>query len=158
MKNFLEFVDRKQRETQNHLELVKKILEKGNFEIVSKLKDKDPYLFVKKGKNKVSFGGIRVFEIGGEVVYRVQREADTEPYGKAYPLHIQKMFNDFMSEGMEEKEAGQKVIDSVIHEIKKFYKESAKAESEIETGDKDGLGLIIKTGGTDYSSTVVNKM
>ena len=67
------------------------------------------------------------------------------------------MFNDFMSEGMTKEEAGEKVIESLGDEIKKFFKRSVKAEEELRTGQKDGLGLIIKTGGTDYSSTVLNR-
>jgi len=67
------------------------------------------------------------------------------------------MFNDYLSEGMTKEEAGDKVIESMTEEIKKFFKRSAKAEEELRTGQKDGLGLIIKTGGSDYSSTVLNR-
>jgi hypothetical protein len=67
------------------------------------------------------------------------------------------MFNDFMSENMKEEEAGKKVIESVVEELQKFFVKSAKAEQDLRDSGQDGTGLIVKTGGTDYSSTVLNK-
>ena len=59
---------------------------------------------------------------------------------------------------MQPHDAGKKVIESVVKEIKKFFERSAKAEAEMMDSGQDGGGLIIKTGGTDYSTTVLNKV
>ena len=67
------------------------------------------------------------------------------------------MFNDFMSENMKPERAAEKVMQSVVVEIKKFFERSAKAEAELDSAQDFG-GLILKTGGTDYSSTVLNKV
>ena len=159
MQNFMEFVDRKQRESREQLRLVKKILDEAKMEVKDHLDEGDePYLFVKANNKKLPFEGIRLYHIGDQIAYRVQNLEDTEPYGKAYALNMEDMFNDFMSENMGEDEAGKKVMESVVKEIKKFFKRSAEAEEEIRTGQKDGVGTIIKTGGTDYSAMVLNRL
>lgn len=157
MTQFLEFVDRKQREAIKHLGLMEKLLQKSGLKISSFLQDEDPYIFVKSPDHQLSFDGVRIFEVAGMIAFRVQREQKTEPFGKSYLLDVEDMFNDFMSENMQEEEAGQKVIESVISEIKKFFKKSADAEQELVDSGRDGAGIILKTGGTDYSSTIVNK-
>jgi len=73
-------------------------------------------------------------------------------------LKLEDMFNDFMSENISEEEAGKKVMEAVAKEIKKFFSSSARASEEIRTGQKDGVGTIIKTGGTDYSAMVLNRL
>lgn len=156
---FLEFVDRKQREAKKHLKLIERLLRKGGMQVYPHLEDEEqPYIFVKSPNHKLSFDGLRVYEIGEMIAYRIQKEEKTHPYGKSYLLDIEDMFNDFMSENMEEDEAGEKVIESVVEELKKFFTKSSKAEQEMRDSGQDGAGLIIKTGGTDYSSTVLNKV
>lgn len=155
---FLEFVDRKQREGKKHLKLIERLLRKGGMQVYAHLEDEEqPYVFVKAPNEKLSFDGIRVYEIGEMIAYRIQKEEKTHPFGKAYMLDIEDMFNDFMSENMEEEEAGQKVIESVVEELKKFFTKSSKAEQEMLDGGADGSGLVIKTGGSDYASSVLNR-
>jgi len=158
MRQFLEFVDRKQRETKRQLKLVEKALRKGNFHVYSHLEDDDPYLFVRSPSKKLSFEGIRVYTIGDQVAYRVQKMEKTEPYGKSYSLNIEDMFNDYMGEDMDEEEAGKKVVESMVSELKKFFSKSEEAEEEMRSKTGDGVGLIVKTGGSDYSSTVLNRL
>lgn len=158
MKQFLEFVDRKQRESKKHLKLIEKCLSKNGLHVYSHLEETDdPYIFVKSPKS-LSFEGIRIYEIGDMIAYRVQREEKTEPYGKAYWLDVEDMFNDFISENMSEEDAGKKVVETVAYEIKNFFNKSKKAEEDLQDTSKDGNGLIIKTGGTDYSTSVLNKL
>lgn len=147
--NFFEFIDRKQRESKKHLNLIEKLLQKGGLSISSHLENENPYIFVKSPSNKLSFDGIRVYEIGGMIAYRVQREQNTQPYGKAYILDLEDMFNDFMSENMKEEEAGNKVIESVALELKKFFDRSEEAEQELL--DSDDKNIIVKSAGTDFS-------
>jgi len=158
MQQFLEFVDRKQRESKEHLKLVEKALRKGHMHVYAHLEDDDPHLFVKSPTKKLSFEGVRVYTIGDRVAYRVQKLEKTEPYGKAYSLNIEDMFHDFMSENMDEETAAKKVMESMVSELKKFFHKSERAEEEMRGGDKDGVGLIVKTGGSDYSSTVLNRL
>lgn len=156
--HFFEFVDRKQREANKHLKIMEKVLKKTGFDVKAHIDDEeDPYLFVKSPKS-LSFEGIRIYEIGDTMAYRIQKEEKTHPYGKSYNLNLEDMFGDFMSENMNEKKAGQKVIESVAKEIKSFFEKSAKAEEEMLSSDDQDIGLIVKTGGTDYSTTVLNKL
>lgn len=156
---FLEFLTRKQREGKKHLKLIERLLRKGGMQIYSHLEDDEeqPYIFVKAPGEKLSFDGIRIYEIGEMIAYRIQKEEKTHPFGKAYMLDVEDMFNDFMSENMKEEEAGNKVIESVVEELKKFFSKSEKAEQEMKNNVSDGSGLIIKTGGNDYASTVLNR-
>lgn len=157
MQNFFEFIDRRQREAVDDLEIVAKALKKNKLDVKEHLHDDQPYIFVKANNKKLSFEGVRVYKIGEQIAYRIQKLEKSEPFGKTYALNLEDMFNDFMSDGMSKEKAGEKVIKSLGEEIKKFFNKSEKAEEELRTGQKDGLGLIIKTGGTDYSSTVLNR-
>jgi hypothetical protein len=158
MKVFLEFIDRKQREAKRQLKIVEKSLRKGKLHVYSHIEDDDPHLFVKANNKKLSFEGIRIYHIGDGIAYRVQKLEKTEPYGKSYALNVEEMYNDFMSENMDEKEAAEKVMEAMVNEIKKFFHHSAQAQDKLRTGQKDGVGMIVKTGGSDYSSTVLNRI
>lgn len=158
MQNFMEFIDRKQREGKKQLKLMEKVLRKGGLTVYSHLEDDDPYLFVKANSRKLSFEGVRIYQIGDSIAYRVQKLEKTEPYGQPYSLNVEDMFNDYMGENMTEEEAGEKTMQSAVEELKKFFHKSEKAEEEERTGQKDGVGLIVKAGGSDYSSMVLNKL
>lgn len=153
---FLEYVTRKQREAKNHLKLIEKLLQKGDLQASSYLEDEEPYIFVKSPIKNMSFDGIRIYEIGDMIAYRIQKESKTEPFGKSYLIDIEDMFNDFMGENMKEEEAGKKVVESVIVELKKFFEKSSKAEEELKNTDYD-QNLIVKAGYSDYASQVLNK-
>lgn len=157
MRNFFEFIDRKQREGKKHLKLIERVLRRGGLNIYSHLEEEEPYIFVKAPK-KLSFEGIRIYEIGDMIAYRIQKEETTHPFGKARMLDLEDMFHDFMSENMKEDEAGKKVIESVVEEIRKFFLKTSQAEQDMIDARQDDPGLIVKTGGTDYSSTVVNRL
>jgi len=157
MEQFLEFVDRKERESIKHLNLVEKALKNAGLETNSYVDQDDSYIFVKTTNSDTPFEGIRIYKIGDTLAYRTQKEKETEPYGKAYLLDLEEMFNDFMSENIKEEKAGKKVIDSLINEIKQFFDRSAKAEAEISGKERDKT-VILKTGGTDYSGMVVSKI
>src|SRR5690606_30220631 len=158
MEQFMEFVDRQQRETRRHLQLIEQLLKSKGFQAQAHLDEDDPYVFVKSPNAKLSFDGIRIDEVGDLVAYRIQKEEKTHPYGKAYMLNLEDMFNDFMSENMEEEEAGRQVIEGVAKELKKFFEKSAAAEQEIRDLGWEDRGIILKTGGTDYSSLALSKL
>ena len=157
MECFLEFVDRKQREARRHLRIIEAMLKKSGLNVKGHLDDDEPYVFLKTTNNKLSFEGVRIYQVGSIVAYRCQQEEKTEPYGKAYMLNLEEMFNDFMSENMKEEDAGKKVIHSVLLELKNFFEKSAEAEKELKQMDFGNGGLIVRTGGTDYSSLVFSK-
>lgn len=163
---FGEFVDKKKREAIHQLELVKQVLERQGLRVDNFLyaeEDDDPYIYCFSPTRNGSFDGIRIYKIGDQLAFRVQKESKTHPYGAAYPLPIEEMFHDFLSdEGIDQREAGQKVIEAVVKEIRRFFEKSIRAEREereraIE-GEKDPQGnVLVKTTGTDYSSLVYNK-
>ena len=157
MEQFLEFVDRKERESRKHLKLVEKAFKNAGLNVESFIDQDDSYIFVKTINQDTPFEGVRIYEIGDVLAYRVQKEKDTEPYGKAYLLDLEEMFSDFMSENIKEEKAGKKVVDSLVNEIKKFFDRSAKAEADVLGKERDKT-LILKTGGTDYSGMVVSKI
>lgn len=155
MKQFIEFVNRKKRASKKHLSLVEKLLKKGGFETKSFLEEDEPFIFV-KATSELSFDGIRIYEIGDTLAYRIQKEMKTHPYGKAYELNLEDMFNDYMSENIKEEEAGKKVIETTVEEIKKFFKKSKDAEKDIQNSDE--TNILARAGGSDYSSLVMNNV
>jgi hypothetical protein len=154
---FLEFLDRRHRESKRKLRLVKKLLEQGDVNVVSHLDDDEPFLYVKSPENGSNFGGIRIYEIGGVIAYKIQRTEDAHPYGDAYLLDLEEMFHDYMTETDSEQKAGKKVIKSAIREIKRFFEKSTEAESVLLNKEPDPK-VIMKTGGTDYASMLLSRM
>ena len=156
--DFHEFVDSKQRKAKKHLEIVSKLLEENGFRIVNKLDERDePHIFVYGQEENLSFDGIRIYEIGGDIAYRIQKEAHTHPYGKAYSIPIEKMFDDLLGEeDMTDEIMGKEIAQSVTSEIKDFFKQSYEAERK-GPPEIDPLGKVnMRSTGTDYANQVTN--
>ena len=151
------------RESKRHLGLVKKLLERQGIGVTDHLNEDDPFLFVKSPTKSLSFDGIRIYKIGDVLAYRVQKQEMTHPYGKAYPLDLEEMYNDYMGDDYKAEEAAHQIIQAVTEEIKKFFTKSAEAENDIRSAEldqnSDGQGrIIVRTTGTDYSNLVHSKM
>lgn len=126
---FNKFLEYKNKETKKQLEIIKKLLESKNFKVKSFFDIESPYLFVKSFVS-LPFDGIRIYKVGSNIAYRIQNESETQPYGKSYPLDIEKAFSDLVSD-MNEEEAGQEIINSLGKEIVSFFKESEKSQQEL---------------------------
>lgn len=166
LKNFGEFVDKKLRESVKQLELLKQALESNGMKVENFLKtsgDDEPYIFCFSPTRNGSFDGIRIYKIGDSLAFRIQKENKTHPYGSAYPLPIEDMFHDFLSdENVDQMKAGMKVIEAVTREVRGFFDKSVEAEKEDKNSqiEKDGDpagNVLVRTTGTDYSSLVYNK-
>lgn len=157
MQLFVEFIDRKHREAKKKLKLVEKLLKKGDFKVVSKLNEEDPFIYLSNPNMDSNLGGIRIYEIGGSIAYKVQQNEDVQPYGDAYLLDLEEMFHDYMTETDDEKKAGKQVIKSANEELKKFFTKSAEAESTLLNKESEPK-VIMKTGGTDYASMLLSRM
>ena len=162
MANFREFVSTKKREAVKQLRVIKAVLEKEGFTVDGFLNDEDPYIYVNTTDDNLSFDGIRVYKIGESFAYRIQKEKDTHPYGRAYQLDIEEMFNDFVSEHGDEEKAGKRAMEALAGEIKHFFKKTVEAEKEIKIGDvlddEDGeSGVLMRPSGLDYSTMVSSK-
>lgn len=161
MKSFNEFVDHKEREGKRHLRIVAKLLESQGFSVKDHLSNDEPYVFMAAPEKNVSFDGIRIYKIGSQLAYRIQKEEKTHPFGKAYQLNIEDMFDDLLSDHQEPESAGKEVVKAVTEEVKKFFTKTAAAEKELRSGEFDRPDplnrIMIKTTGTDYSDTVFSK-
>jgi len=165
-KSFGNFVDKKKRECVRQLRLLKQLLESSGMKVENFLnaEDSEPYVFCHSPGRDGSFDGVRIYKIGDQLAFRVQKENQTHPYGKAYPLPIEEMFHDFLSdEDVDQMKAGKKVIESVNKEIRRFFDKSVEAERDERSqgvdgdeGDSEG-NVMVRTTGTDYSSLVYNK-
>ena len=123
----------------------------------------DPYIFCHAPQKTGGFDGIRIYKIGNEIAFRIQKENRTHPYGTAYPLPIEEMFHDFIGDkDVDQLKAGKKVIDAVVKEIRGFFDKSIEAESSLREKDvenqKNSLGNVaIRNTGTDYSAMIYTK-
>ena len=161
METFVEFVDKKKRKSKKQLGLITQMLKKEGLIIGNHLEEDDPYVFLKSTNSGLSFDGIRIYKIGSDIAYRVQKEETTHPYGKAYALDVEGMYHDLLSDNMNEDKAAKEVIKSVIQELKTFFNKSLDAEKELQIGDYDKKGdpmgrILAKNTGTDYSNMVHN--
>lgn len=164
-RSFGDFTDKKKRDAIHQLEIIKSLLERNGLKVENFLEtdgdDHNPYIFCRNILKTGSFDGVRIYKIGNDIAFRVQKESKTHPYGSAYPLPIESMFYDFLSDkGMDEKKAGMRIIEAIGKEMRKFFEKSADADreqrnSEIEN-DSNG-SVTTRTSGTDYSAMVFNK-
>lgn len=121
----------KDREARKQLGLVRAVLEQSGFRVLDKLNDRDdPYIFVSSPNSNLSFAGIRIYKIGDEIAYRVQKEDDTQPFGNAYSLDIEEMYEDLLGEDMDDEEIGKEIITAIGKEIEDFFKRSLEAEEK----------------------------
>jgi hypothetical protein len=164
MRSFVEFVDKKTKDTLRQLGLLKRVLEKNGMTVANFLEDDDPHIFIRVNKKNLSFDGVRIYKIGGGLAYRVQKEEKTHPYGKAYSIDVEGMYDDMISDEMDEEKAGKEVMKSLVQEIRKFFDKSSDAEKELrsiefdKSSNKDPMGNIVaRTTGTDYANQVHNK-
>lgn len=161
-KTFGEFVDKKKRDGVKQLRLIKQLLEKNGLKVENYLTSENdsPYIFCKSPIRGLSFDGIRIYKIGEMISFRVQKEKETHPYGSAYTLPVEDMFNDFMSEPeADQKKAGKKVIDSIVKEVNQFFARSKNAENNSKDDDiRDKTdGILMRTNVSDYSSNIFSK-
>src|SRR5581483_6254789 len=140
MLNFTEFIDKKEREAKKQLKIIEQILSKDGIKVKDHLGDDDPYIYVHNPEKSSLFGGIRIYKVGDNIAYRVQKEEKTEPFGKAYGMDIEEMFEDLINDFKPE-DAGKKIIHAVVQEVKKFFERTAKAEKELRDKEFDRTGM-----------------
>lgn len=159
METFVEFVDKKEREAKQHLKIVKKLLESQGMKVSDHLKADDPYLFLfNPTENNVSFEGIRIYKIGSTLAFRIQKEEETHPFGRAYPLDIEEMFNDLLVDHHKPEEAGKRVIKAVRDEMVEFFKKTSEAEKDLRNFEFDPNDpfsrVAVRSNNMDYSNTM----
>lgn len=158
---FGEFLTKKRHDAVKKLDLVRKMLESQGFRINNFLEedfdDNEPYIYCfNPVQSPDSFEGIRIYKIGEQIAFRTQKQDKTHPYGKAYSIPIEELFEYFLEE-MDEKKAGEEVIKIVAKEIKKFFEKAIRAEQELSSLDLASDNVLVRTTGTDYSDNVFNK-
>ncbi len=163
-KTFGDFIDKKQRDSLKQLKLIEQLLASQGFNVDDFLKEgneEDPYIFVYNPNKNTSFDGVRIYKIGDVIAFRIQKESETHPYGEAYSLDIEKMFDDLMSEEeMDQINAGKLIIKAVAKELKSFFAKSEEAESDSRMGmiTQPEDSAVIRSTGTDYSSLIYSKV
>lgn len=155
---FSTFLDIKNKKIIKELNILKDVLSDG-FEVESFIEIDDPYIFVKPKKVKdLSFEGVRVYKIGSNWAYRIQNESDKEPYGKAYPLDIEKMFEELIPD-MSEEEAGDVISGALKDEFDTFFNKSSESQKELGVGifDKKDITnqpVIMGNNSGDFTNSI----
>lgn len=163
MQQFMEFVDRKEREGKRHLKILDKLFQSQGFDTREHTSNEDPYLYVVNPTKNASFDGIRIYKIGSTLAFRIQKEEKTHPFGKAYQLDVEDMFQDLLTDHHKPEEAGKALVKSLAEEVKLFFKQQAKAENELKASfigadPKDPFArIVIRAMGGDYSNMVTTK-
>lgn len=140
MIKFNEFIDKKGRAAKKQLGIIKKILESHGLAVVDLLGEEEPYVFLMSPDKQLSFRGIRIYKVGNDLAYRVQKEEKTHPYGKSYLLDVEGMFNDLITDKGDEEKAGHEVIEAVAQEMIRFFRRSAEAERELRASEFSTAG------------------
>lgn len=134
---FLEFIDKIDRENLKKLKIIGALLESQDYDVSKHFDFEDSYIYVKNPLDDGDFGGCRIYVIGDIVCYRVQKEKDTEPYGKAYELDVEGYFEDLLEDHKEPKKAAEALIKVIAIDLKRFFQESGKAYKQLQVQDYD---------------------
>ena len=127
MQKFHTFLDKKYRKALNELTTIGEILKIGGLKSKEMFEDKfDPYLFVYSNQ-QTPFGGIRIYKLEHTIAYRSQNEENTHPFGTAYDLPIEKMFEDYLDDDDSGNKVGGLVARALVDEVKYFFKKNAEA-------------------------------
>jgi hypothetical protein len=162
MKPFKAYLDKKEREAKKQLKIVKKLLESQNMKVSDHLDADDPYLFLHTPNSNLTFDGIRIYKIADQMAFRIQKSEKTEPFGNAYSLDLEEIFNDMMTDHHNPMDAGKEVVKAVTEEMQRFFKKSAEAEKELRSTEFDPADPFNKIvmrnpGAGDYSNFVFSK-
>ncbi len=123
---FSSFLDIKNKKIIEQLEILEKILSK-KFKVDSFLQNESPYVFVYSQEENLPFQGVRIYKVGSNWAYRIQNENETQPYGKAYPLKLEEIYEDLVADS-QEKDVGEIIANALIEEFENFFKKSSEAE------------------------------
>lgn len=162
-KSFGSFIDKKQREAMKQLKIIEQMLSSQGFSVRNYLNEgdeDDPYVFVYNPNKNTTFEGVRIYKIGDIISFRIQKESETHPYGSAYSLDIEEMFDDLMSEeNMDEIKAGKLIMKAVSKELNSFFNKSEEAEADQRAGmvSMPNDDIAIRSTGTDYSNMIYSK-
>lgn len=157
MINFFEYSIKKDRENKRRLNIMFNVLKENGFNPKKHIdSDSDHYIFVPTLNKKTSFEGIRIYPIAETFAFRVQKMEKTEPYGKAYDLSVEDIFNDLMSENIGEEKAGKETAHIICTEIKDFFEKSVKAE-ELLANSEEESGIAFRTTSSEFSNLYFSK-
>jgi len=156
MIKFVEFIEKKEREAKKQLKIIEKILLSNGLKVKDHLGNDDPFLFVYNPKKNTFFEGIRIYKIGDQIAFRVQKEEETEPFGTAYPMDIEEMFTDLITDYKPE-EAAKRIMKAVTNEVTKFFEKSSEAEKSLQNRefDKNPWGKVVVRS-SDYGMSYDN--
>ena len=143
MKTFLEFVDKKTRQAKKELKIISEILSANGLQVKNHLNDIKPYIFVSNPNQSTFFEGIRIYKIGSSIAFRVQNMENTEPYGKSYPLNVEEMYVDLLSDVKNELKAGRKLMKALVEEVNGFFKKSEEAEKDIHNDPRGSGNMVV---------------
>ena len=150
---FSSFLDKKNKQSVRELGIIRDMLAEGEFKVEDFLKEESPYVFVNCTNDGLDFEGVRVYKVGSNLAYRVQKENKTEPYGAAYSLNIEDLFGDLVSD-MSEEDAAEEIKKAVVEEFKNFFQKSSKAQDELNSGKADPQSkIVVSSGAGDFSNT-----
>lgn len=139
---FSTFLDKKTNKARKELGIIRDILSKGGMKVDDATEESDPFLFVPSTKQSLDFGGVRIYKVGSNMAYRIQNERNSEPYGESYPLDLEGIFEDLISE-MDSEKAAKEVKKAVLEELKGFFEGSLKAQDELISSGLDPHNKII---------------
>lgn len=163
MSNFKEFIGKKTRSTKRELNILEKIFKLNGFSTQNFIEEnsEDAYIFVKSNTKELPFGGIRIYKIGEHISFRIQNSEKTHPYGKAYKIPIEDLWNEIMTEDLNEEAAANEIMKLITKEIKDFFSKNVNALNDLKAiniSGKNANGMLISGQGfeTDYANLISN--
>jgi len=183
MQTFFEFFKRDEYESRKHLKLLKKVFsDDGMYSIdFTDGEHEEPYIYV-AAPSDVSYQGLRVYQKGNILAFRVQKNPKTVPYGTPVEIKIQNILDKILMDVDNEDDAVENLNKEICKIVKDFFKQTKTAEekilnAELSDDSLDGFGqitirnadneptsskastrdpAIMRMGGTPYSNTFYN--
>lgn len=134
--NLREYIEHEVKEAVRKLAVLKELLEAQGLKVQQNLSNTDdPFLYVHSTVKDLPFEGVRLYEIGKQLAFRVQKQADKHPHGKAYALPVEKIYEDLLSDEhgstKNENELGEVLAKSIADEFRSFFQKSKDALNQL---------------------------
>ena len=162
MKTFLEFFTAMDSQAPDNLGMLTIIFRNDGLKVHEFIDDKsDPYIYIFNPLDDLSFQGVTMYKKGNILAYRAQRYEDSQPYGAAYNIDMQGLYEDLLYKEKDKKKAIEILCKTLCKKMREFFRKTKKAEDDILKSnlmtptDSDGAGqIIIRNTGTDYSNNI----
>lgn len=126
MSIFSDYLKSRNYSGRRKLAIFAEVMRRADLHVIPRFDGAEPHLFVSRGPDRT---GVRIYEIGDRLAFRVQDLPDGEPHGRAFGIDVQRLFEEIIEE-IDDKtpeNAAWLLLGELGNAMKSFFADSIKA-------------------------------